>query len=322
MECYFENVNEQFKDCGEVYEIAREFATEEAKRIDLLIKTEQYLIVIENKIYAGVNNPFELYHKTANSVAGGTDIKEILLTLKDEHDVDKNGYHFVNITYEKLLNRVTANLGSYVGKSNYKWLLFMNEFMNNIKSFYEGEDLVMNTEWNKFISDKNNSELLYKTISSFMQDIDDKRIWLEEVRNKINDEFNPFTHANGKNSYKGYSSIVIDFCKNDNDIYTLEPYFCKDMTKDGNEWEKTGVFYICIWKRKNKSGLADLKAYLEEKGYENLKISINGSWGDCLAIKELSFGNAEEISSDKVAENISVVANEIRDYVNKMEIID
>ena len=62
-------------------DIEREVYTENKKRIDILIPLNKFVIVIENKIYSGVNNPFEEYHNEIVKRYPDKKIIEILLSI-------------------------------------------------------------------------------------------------------------------------------------------------------------------------------------------------------------------------------------------------
>ena len=113
--------------------IDREYTTLKGNRIDIVIQHNNFVIGIENKIYAAVNNDFEDYSETLNKLNKNS-IK-VLLSLHDNSDIINNT-EFVNITYQEFFNQLKIDLLNC--QENNKWILFLNEFIKNIEN-YEGE---------------------------------------------------------------------------------------------------------------------------------------------------------------------------------------
>ena len=113
--------------------IDREYTTLKGNRIDIVIQHNNFVIGIENKIYAAVNNDLEDYSETLNKLNKNS-IK-VLLSLHDNSDIINNT-EFVNITYQEFFNQLKIDLLNC--QENNKWILFLNEFIKNIEN-YEGE---------------------------------------------------------------------------------------------------------------------------------------------------------------------------------------
>lgn len=109
----------------------------EGKRIDLVIVGDNFILGIENKISAILNNPLEIYRKrledykkehTIGIVLSNTLIKkeaEKLLLEKNE---------FVNILYSDLFQHIKQNLGFYLNQCNSKYLTFLDDFIKTIEN--------------------------------------------------------------------------------------------------------------------------------------------------------------------------------------------
>lgn len=109
----------------------------EGKRLDMLIKSPDMVIGIENKIYASVYNPLDIY---SNQIAlyGKKNVFKVILTVRNISDVVekafilKNG--FVVVTYTELLKEVKQNIGSYISRANQKYLVFIYDFIQTIEN--------------------------------------------------------------------------------------------------------------------------------------------------------------------------------------------
>lgn len=67
------------EDVNGVKSVIREFSSD--KRIDLLIECESFLVVIENKILAGLYNDLSLYTSMAEQYRQGLEVIKIVLSL-------------------------------------------------------------------------------------------------------------------------------------------------------------------------------------------------------------------------------------------------
>ena len=119
------NVEDKF----EKVEVVREQSTESG-RIDLLIygymeedEDVKSVIIIENKIYHSIGNPFDDYWSSVKDVSNKYKVG-VLLTLKPE----KTPKNFINITHLQLIDRVLKNIGSRISDSDDRHLLFLKDY--------------------------------------------------------------------------------------------------------------------------------------------------------------------------------------------------
>jgi hypothetical protein len=97
--------------------VEREVVTESGNRIDLLIKSDSHAVLIENKIFAAVSNPFEDYaaylrslkNESGDAFPDENKIK-ILLTLYPSREGSEWG--FVNVTHADFAGAVRPRLGT------------------------------------------------------------------------------------------------------------------------------------------------------------------------------------------------------------------
>jgi hypothetical protein len=114
-----------------VNEVIREQATFENKRLDLIITTDEYVIGIENKIFAGVYNDLDLYSNYLSTIQNGKKLYKIILSL---NKVKENTNDFINITYSDLFNAVDDLMRHYWKDINDKYLLYFTDFIKTINN--------------------------------------------------------------------------------------------------------------------------------------------------------------------------------------------
>lgn len=123
--------------------VKREVATAKGNRIDLLITSDSHAVLIENKIFAAVANPFEDYAayldslKNENGEAYAEDKKiKILLTLYPSGE--GSDYCFRNRTHADFASMVRSKLGYHVSKADTRYLTLMLDFLNTLERLGEG----------------------------------------------------------------------------------------------------------------------------------------------------------------------------------------
>ena len=129
--------------------VYREYTTLKGNRIDIVIKNDDFVIGIENKIYASVYNDLDDYAKTLDSINKNS-IK-VLLSLHNKNDIKiKKG--FVNVTYNELFDNLMEKLDN-VDTTN-KWYIYLVDFIASLKGYKVETE--MEQEINEWI--KNNKE--------------------------------------------------------------------------------------------------------------------------------------------------------------------
>jgi len=150
--------------------VHREYQTENYKRIDIVIETDNYVIGIENKIFHHLNNDLEDYYKTITTLCHGKRKPiAIILSLNElniQYDIEfirKN--HFANITYKSVFQNIKQNIGKYLSSSNISHINYITDFIKSI------ENLTPKTMENRALYEffKNNSEILQELTDSFSQ---------------------------------------------------------------------------------------------------------------------------------------------------------
>lgn len=213
-------------DC--LQSIETEVATTKGNRIDLLLETDQAVIVVECKIYHEQNNPFDDY-----SSYGEQRIKDrkkdseqelklikLVLCLNGEisnvlkaNDSEPNGWH--GLSYQDLAQAIEIRLSKALLKNPYnKWGLFAREFLLHLK------------ELNKMGS-INNSEIDFLT-ENFKAFTELSAYIYEDLMPKIGEK------------------IRMDL--NKSDLYNFE---CKEKYTKWNNYEPVRVFSNKHWKSRS-----------------------------------------------------------------------
>ncbi len=308
LKCYYKNKGADFDDktaYSTEGEVQREYATDNGKRIDLLFTTsDNKVIVIENKIYSGVYNPFEEYHKQAEKDFEEHEPIEILLTLWPNRC---DSYTFVNISYSQLLTKVREEFGVYASAANEKWIIFMNEFMKNIDS--KLEDSTVNEELQNIY--RENGKQIRNLWKAITQDIESKLRFMNDAKDAINAQIHTSDELRIYNAevYKksslsgGYGSIYVDVEKDKNHTLVYEPYFMNLPSNEGVE--DGGILYLAIWDRKCKD-VFDYKDPGEVfKDYNIRKVDKTRGWGKWIILRQYDF---EKIKvEDFAAESVEII---------------
>lgn len=276
-----------------VEEVFREYTTGNQKRIDIVVVCDNYIISIENKIYACLTNDLQEYANTIeklnkDSCGDSKEVVNIVLSLNSVslNDLTKNIPNLCNITYDMLFKKIKENIGAYMLEASNDWLIKMQDLIYTIEGLKGGN--YMDKGFSDFVY-KNNEEVeeLFTAILNYRQSLKDEVRGLkdaietdERFKNLKCTNFKDCTSVYNYNSSepkrKLYSATVIDI-NIDDKILTIETY------PDSKGW------HVVLWVRKgNKYALKDI---LKNNGYDILENSNAAKWWQgcevaCVPIKE------------------------------------
>lgn len=165
-----------------VNDVFREQPTPSGKRLDIVITTDDYVVGIENKIYAVLTNDLADYSSYLQSILTGRKLKRIVLSLYPIATYSG----FVNITYKELFKSVDSLMGNYWQGSNRKFMDYLNDFMQNIRRLEGAPN--MNSDEIKFINDNitdlenlfSKLNLLKKELRQRVQDLGKQMVYDEQ----------------------------------------------------------------------------------------------------------------------------------------------
>lgn len=106
--------------------VEREVRTDTDKRIDLVVDCADFRLCIENKIWADLSNDLGDYRQHCEKYSDKRPVFGIVLSPGSVPRPELASHHFVNITYEDLVNEVRQLMGKHIGPHNtrYQYLLF------------------------------------------------------------------------------------------------------------------------------------------------------------------------------------------------------
>lgn len=121
----------------------REVSTDEGNRIDLLLQSAEWVMIVENKIWHLQNNPFDDY----------------IDYLRDEDFEGKAPYYVIlspggrapsgwqAVSYRALIRQLSSRLGeAFVAAPLNKWLILLREYVLHLESLMENPALPAETE--------------------------------------------------------------------------------------------------------------------------------------------------------------------------------
>ncbi|MBE2898872.1 PD-(D/E)XK nuclease family protein [Pasteurellaceae bacterium 20609_3] len=123
-------------DCTLTNAPERELSTLTGKRIDLLLESENWVIVIENKIYHHQNNPFKDYEyflQESRHKERFTNKEIIYIVLSPNGDTLAQGWY--GISYLNLISTLKSELSEqFISQPINKWILLLREFILHLES--------------------------------------------------------------------------------------------------------------------------------------------------------------------------------------------
>lgn len=274
---------------GNVY-VEREVATGVGNRIDLLIASDFHAVLIENKILAGANNPFEDYanHLESEDFDGLTKHK-VLLTLKPTSEGREWG--FVNLTYPNFIDRVRSMIGHHVSYADTRYLTIALDFLNTLENLREGSR--MNHEFIELLNERGDEvESLFSDVLNFKNELRKK---VRELGSLVDVAAHPNIH---QFFWREGTSLYDDLGHN---IRVSEDLLVAiDTLIDSRGWETH------IWPREGSP--SDLREVL--RGSE---ISVEGD--SHLFRNQSRFVYSQRFDYD---EDLNVIATVVRELVEKI----
>ena len=160
--------------------VEREVLTDSGNRIDILIESDTHTVLIENKIFASVTNPFADYADYLDRRTPESHSKHKLLLTIFPTD-EGSDWAFRNLTYAELVDRIQSMLGRYVSGADTRYLTLLLDFLNTLENLQEGTR--MNQEFLKLLSERQDDvENLLSELTTFTNELRDK-LW--DLRNLI-----------------------------------------------------------------------------------------------------------------------------------------
>lgn len=159
LEAYPEEVNITDYNTKHIY--MSDFQTMGNGRLDILFRGENFVVGIENKLYADLYNDLNDYSNSIDEEAKKHNKEhkfKIVLSITNKDIPNDND--FKNITYADFFEKINQNLPAYIYNAHPKYLLFLNDFMNTIQR----PNIMSNQELVTFLQENNEDidELIQK----------------------------------------------------------------------------------------------------------------------------------------------------------------
>lgn len=123
-----------FDDFSLITEPEREVTTKNSKRIDLLLEGNEWVMVIENKIYHQQNNPFITYQQHINKHFQGK--TPIYVVLSPKGGAPEG---WISLSYPQLLATLKEKLAqAFISQPLNKWLVLLREFILHMEGVMSG----------------------------------------------------------------------------------------------------------------------------------------------------------------------------------------
>ncbi len=114
----------------------REAVTENGKKIDLILHAEDWVLILENKIFHHLQNPFKDYETYIKEETDYRDKNKFFVVLSPDAKAPKE---WIGISYQQLTRAIKSRLGEYiVSQPLNKWPVLLREFLVHL------EQLTMN----------------------------------------------------------------------------------------------------------------------------------------------------------------------------------
>lgn len=174
------NITVADEGLGGSVSVEREVITNRGNRIDILIESDDRAVLIENKIYAIVSNPFADYTDYLDRrILDGRAKHKLLLTVFPTNE--GRNWGFANLTYTKFVEEMRSLLGSYVSRADTRYLTIFLDFLNTLENLQK--ETRMDQEFIKFLVERDDEvRSLFNDLKSFRAELRKK---VEELRDLI-----------------------------------------------------------------------------------------------------------------------------------------
>ncbi len=164
-------------DCSLCSPPEREVFTESGKRIDLLLESDDWVIVLENKIYHHQNNPFDDYQAfvDGNKYKQFSDKVPIFVILSPSGDVPQDYPQWHGVSYPKLIQSIKKNLSQhFFSQQLNKWVLLLREFILHLETLMTAQttpEETLNFVLDKLVEIRSLQELKINAINDYHQEL-------------------------------------------------------------------------------------------------------------------------------------------------------
>lgn len=128
-----------FDDVSLITEPEREVFTEDGKYIDILLESNDWVMVIENKVFHKLNNPFESYQQHIYIEEQYQGKHPIFVVLSPKGNAPTG---WLGLSYPALLDSVREKLAqAFINQPINKWLVLLREFILHLEGIMSGSTI-------------------------------------------------------------------------------------------------------------------------------------------------------------------------------------
>lgn len=245
--------------------VEREEPTKQG-RIDLVIECSGFVMCVENKIWAKLNNDLGEYREHCGKTAGARPVLGVVLSPHElsTDDGAMVDHQFVNVTYPDLVEELKCRLGSHIGGHNTKYQYLLFDFIEQVNQFGERR-IMIDHDFLKFWSD---NEDKIENIKARCDALQDEIRAAETVQKHVDlcierlGHSNPFNTWNYKKTTAGFDFQVTDIVNGCRPFYQVDFY-------------PLGISHWIYTRRGNLNTIWDL---LVEKNFGIEKWENDGGW--------------------------------------------
>ena len=277
-----------YEDFDLNYKVETEVQTDRGNFIDLVVESDLFVIIIENKIYASLYNDLEDYYtyyaNTPNINMGSRKIFAFVLSLAKLPSIHSK---YIFIDYDRLFFEIKTRLGEVVLRANQRYLSLLFDFIKNIENMKRGN--AMDYAFINFVKE-HNTEI--DNINSRLKKIhDDFRRVVGSVNSQIVERFqtDKIKQWAWRRLPEFYDTAVTD-------IYLENVNIAIDARIDLGGWD------FIVFTRKNIDGF-DLEKYLQVR---------------CMSYTNQAYNRLKLDKHFNIRENSMVVADYIIKNVEKL----
>lgn len=128
-----------FDDISLIAEPEREVFTEDGKYIDILLESNDWVMVIENKVFHKLNNPFKSYQHHIDKEEQYQGKYPIFVVLSPKGNAPTG---WLGLSYPALLDSVREKLAqAFITQPINKWLVLLREFILHLEGIMSGSTI-------------------------------------------------------------------------------------------------------------------------------------------------------------------------------------
>ncbi|MGI5066885.1 PD-(D/E)XK nuclease family protein [Treponema putidum] len=263
------------------YYCEKEVLTADNKRIDLVLTGNNTAVVIENKIYADLNNDLQKYFNHINNYKNKYGVVLSLYVIDEEtrqQYKNKDNIDFKFITYQQFFEQIKKNIDFYIEKTDKKYVTFLLDFMENIDNLREGYE--MDKDFIEFLNQNDHGDAIVNLINRVNKFTNYLSTKTKELKEKIDKVIEDNMKGKDLSSYLWYPEKEfgqIDLWKGVGVIYNFNGYKIDTFVRIGY-WGCSFQIYIrdneeyCIDNKYKDQIIAafTIKAFTKE-----IKVEIN-----------------------------------------------